>query len=242
MAIALTPTQDDIDVALRSWLLSVLPPVVPVVKMQVNRVPEPQATDFVVTNEVVRVRLATNIDSWVDVALTGTIAGTLLTAADVTGTMVPGLPLSGAGLAAGTTLGQQQSGQPGGAGTYLVAPAQDAGPTLVQGGTRASLQKTEMVMQVDVHGDAAGDNAQVISTLFRDEVGVNFFRDLPIDMQPLWASDPRQLPFINAEQQWETRYSVDLHFEANQVVSNVPQQFADQLIATLHNVEAAYPA
>jgi len=56
--------------------------------------------------------------------ITGSIAGYVLTATVVTGTLYPGSILSGTGVSSGTVLGNQLSGTAGGAGTYAVSIAQ----------------------------------------------------------------------------------------------------------------------
>lgn len=238
----ITPTQDQIDTALAAFLQSMLGSTV-VIQMQVNRTPEPPDVNYVAINQVSRPRLATNIDSFTDVSLEGSIATTgILTATSVDGVLVPGLPLIGADVVAGSVLGAQITGPAGGAGTYNVAPAQLVTTQLITAGTKQSLQKAEVVMQLDVHGPDSADNVQFISTLFRDGYGVDFFSGQGVDVAPLYCSDPRQLPFDNAEEQWETRWSIDLHMEGNFVVFDLPQQFAHSLELDVISVEAAYPA
>jgi hypothetical protein len=56
----------------------------------------------------------------------------------------------------------------------------------------------------------------------------------------LYAGDPRQVPFINGEAQWEERWTLDVALQANQTVQ-VSQQFADEVDAGLINVDATYP-
>ena len=62
----LTPsiTQDDVTTALRSFLLSILPPGVEVFIGQANRVPEPADDNFIVMTPNTRARLATTAMSW----------------------------------------------------------------------------------------------------------------------------------------------------------------------------------
>ena len=48
------------------------------------------------------------------------------------------------------------------------------------------------------------------------------------DIAPLFASEPRQVPFLNEAQQVETRWSVDLVMQVNPLVT-VPQDFAQSL-------------
>src|SRR5947199_369408 len=81
-------------------------------------------------------------------------------------------------------------------------------------------------VQIDVHGPNAVDNAAAITTLFFDEQGVNLFTSAAIT--PLFCEDPRQVPFINAEQAYEDRVVITAHLQANQQFA-LPEQFAAAL-------------
>lgn len=172
--------------AIRAFLLQILP--IPttgleVIKAQVNRVPEPASPDFVVMTQILRTRLSTNTNTYLD-------------------------------------------------GFFNAPPIP---------GTTMSLAPTQFDVQLDVHGPASGDNIQLISTLWRDEYGVRFFDEFPgVDAEPLFTSEPRQMPFINSESQWETRWTIDLSLQLNEVVVT-PQEFADQLDVGLISVDVVYP-
>jgi hypothetical protein len=100
------------------------------------------------------------------------------------------------------------------------------------------------VIQLDVHSAsdaAASDMAQVIATLMRDERATTYFASAGLDGAPFYADDPKQVPFFNGEQQYETRYVVDVHIQANQALSGLPQQFADEAVIDVTNVEATFP-
>lgn len=94
------------------------------------------------------------------------------------------------------------------------------------------LAPTQITIQCDVHGPNSADNAQVITTLMRDEYGFASFQASGFNVAPLYADDPRRLPFINGEQQYEDRWSIDVVLQANPVAS-VPQDFANVLTPTL---------
>ncbi len=104
----------------------------------------------------------------------------------------------------------------------------------------SALQETEITIQCDVHGPASGDNAQRISTLWRDQFAVSAFENLGLAISPLYTSDPRQMPFTNGEQQWENRWVIDLCMQADIAVTT-PMQFADQLHAAVTPVESLEP-
>lgn len=107
-------------------------------------------------------------------------------------------------------------------------------------GVKSALAPTRFDVQIDVHGPASGDNAQIISTLWRDEFATSYFDASTIDAQALYSSDPRQMAFINAESQFEDRWTVDLSMQVNQVVQ-LDQQFADHLVTGLIDVDVVYP-
>lgn len=238
--ITVSPNQDDIYVALRGFLLAILPAGIEVVQGQDNRVPEPEGVDFVVMWAINRNRLSTNVDAAEDVIFTASIAATALTVAAVNfGELEQGLSVFGANLAVNTTLGAQISGTPGGIGIYNITPSQNISSQVMAAGFVDILQPTEIIIQLDVHGPASPDNAQIISTLFRDTYGVDAVQAINPNVTPLFTSDPRQIPFNNAEQQLETRWVVEVHLQVNQSII-VPQQFAGAAEVDVINVEATY--
>jgi hypothetical protein len=179
MTLSVSPNQSDIQSVLRSFLLSVLPAAgsdgnpIDVIAGQVNRVPEPHGTDFVVMTPIRRARLATNLD-------------------------------------------------------FYDAFANQASFT----------QQTDVVFQLDVHSanilDSA-DMAQTISTMFRDSYATTFFAGNNSNVIPLLADDPKQIPFMNAENQYETRWVIEARVQANQTVSGAPQDFCISAEITLYD-------
>ena len=216
---------------------------VAVITGQISRSAEPAQPDFITMTVIRRTRLETNLDEWADVKFTGSITSGLMTVSAVDyGAINVGTTVFGVGVAANTTISQQLSGTAGGAGTYAVAPSQFVGSeTLSAGGTEIT-QGTEVVYQLDVHGPASADNAQTISTLFRDPYATEWFAaNVAYDIAPLFADDPVQGGWTNAEQQWETRYIVEARLQANQTVT-VPQPYADAAVVTPISVQAEFPA
>jgi hypothetical protein len=239
-ALALVPTQSQIQAALRGFLLAVLPPGIEIVEGQDNRVPEPVGPDFVVFTAMSRERISTNVDSWIDCAFAASSVGTTLTvSAMLIGSIAPAATLFGVDVAAGTTITSQISGTPGGVGAYLLSISQNLSSAKMACGIGHYLQPTRVDFQLDVHGPNSADNAQTISTMFRDDYAFQQFKTQAYDIAPLYADDPKQVPFIDAEQQYETRWIVEACVQANQIVT-AAQDFADQLQATLINVYAAY--
>ncbi len=216
---------------------------VEVVKAQVNRVPEPRAGDFVVMTEILRRRLATNVDLPQDVEFDGSIAGTTMTVSAVhAGEITIGATVFGPGVAANTRITSFVSGA-GGTGTYTVAPSQTVGSGPLSAGGEVHTQEMEVTVQLDVHGPNSADNASVISTLFRDTYATAFFALTSSEIAPLHADDPRQIPFWNGEQQVETRWVVDAKLQAN-VSMRTPLQSANDpdFDLTTYDVDNIYPA
>lgn len=242
MPVTLAPNQNDVQVALRGFLIDVLPAGTEVIEGQDNRVPEPSAGNFVVMWPVRRPRLGTNVADYVDAAYRASIALDVMTVTQILlGEVKPGASLFGPGVTAGTTVVSQLTGSPlGGVGTYLVSASQAVALATLASGRVDVTQPTEIRMRLDVHGSAASDNAQIISTLLRSGYAVEKFSELAPGVAPLYSEDPQQLPFLNAETQIEYRWTVEAVLQANQVVT-IPQQFAGELEAGLINVDAVYP-
>jgi succinylglutamate desuccinylase len=124
-----------------------------------------------------------------------------------------------------------------------VSPSQIVSAQALASGAETITQPTEVVIQLDVHSasdGSASDMAQTIATLIRDERATRYFADAGLDGAPLYADDPKQVPFFNGEQQYETRYVLEVHIQANQALS-LSQQFADQAVIDVFPVEATFP-
>lgn len=260
MGLLVSPTQEDIFTVLRAFLLDILPDGIEVVQGQDNRVAEPLPTDFVTMVPTFRRRLSTNVDKFVDCAFSASILNNVMTVAAVAiGSIVPPAQI----FSPSFPLNQkfyilaQLSGTPGGAGTYSVTPGtpdvaspSDVGDFVVgqspiegtkfASGVGAYLQPTELTVQLDVHGPASADNAQIISTMFRDEFAYDFFVRLNGNVTPFYADDPRQMAFTNEEQQIEDRWVIEAKMQINATVS-APQQFAERVDLGLIEVDATYP-
>lgn len=223
---------------------------VEVVRGNVNRVPEPLGGDYVVMMQLRQDALSYNEVSYADNVAAGTISGNVLTVAAVTqaesplspGMLVLTIPSMPDPVADNTVLGAQITGTPGGAGTYGVSPSQTVAMTTMYLGQRQDLVPTQLSIQVDVHGPSAGDNVKIISGLLRSAYGTTAFAASGFDVTPLYTSSPRFVPFLNAEQQVEYRWSVDIELQINPVILT-PQQFADKLgPPTMIPVDLIYPA
>lgn len=238
----LSPTQDDVLVALKGFLAAILPSGTEIIAGVVNRVPEPHSPGFVLMNPIRMQRLRTNVDAAEDVRFTGSIAGTVMTVTAVDfGTLRVGAPVFGVGVTTGTQITAFGTGS-GGIGTYTITPNQTVASTTLAAGQKTIEQGTEVTVQLDFHtaGNTASDLAQTVSTILRDPYGVELFEAMNLGVAPLYADDPRYMPFTNENQQSEWRWVLEAHLQINQVVA-VPQQYADAVSVTLQNVDVAFP-
>ena len=233
----ITPSQEDIETAVRAFLLDVTS-LADVILGEVNRVPSPEDANYIVFWPLLRARLSTNVQGLVDCVFTASIAGTAMTVTDVEyGELEVGYPVYGVGVTLGTSI---ISG-PGGVGSYVVSPSQNVAARSMSSGSLDVTQSTGVTMQVDIHGPNSGDHAEVITTLFRDGYAVDFLQAINSEITPLGASDPRQMPFSTGEQQTDIRWIVDLELQVNQTVV-VPQPFAETVDVGVISVEATYPS
>jgi hypothetical protein len=241
MSVSLSLSEVQTLTALRSFLLAVMSSGTEIVRGQDNRVPEPAGPNFITMTPILRGRLETNIDLYQDCAFTGSISGSTLTVTAVQlGQIAVGNTVFGTGVVTSTTITGLGTGT-GGVGTYTVSPSQNVASEIMAAGVKGVMQPTKVTVQLDIHGPASGDNAQIITTLFFDDYASQTFAATGFDVSPLYASEPNQVPFTNAEQQVEERWVVDVVMQCNPTL-NVPQQFADQLKSSSIDVQSQYPA
>ena len=254
---SISPTQSTVQQALKSFLNAILPTDVVVLAGVQNRVPESASGRFVIMVPNRFERLATNIDTSADCKFIGSADGQVLTVIEVEiGTLANGasiVPVAGP-LATPTAVGTQISGNPGGTGTYQISQPQSLASQTMSCGQKMLQQNARVVVQLDFHtgsgvnaanyANTASDLAQTVSTLLRDEYGVNFFAGLspPLNgVVPLFADDPVMRPFYNDQSQMEWRFVLDAHFQVNQVVV-VSQEYADSVQVGLVDIDAVFPA
>lgn len=236
----ISPTQANIQGALIAFLTNVLPSGTPIKTGQYNRAPQPQPQAYAIITPLRFPRLATNVDTFNDVKFVGGIAGNVLNVSSIAyGELAVGSVIFGTGVAANTTITALGTGT-GGVGTYTVNPSQMVGGEVMAAGTQTLEQDMDAVVQLDFYSTdyTAGDMAQIVSTSFRDEFGVDFFAALPAPLNgvvPLHADDPKQTPLIDEEVQYEWRWTIEAHMEVNQFVS-FPLQFFDSATVTAIDV------
>lgn len=242
MSFTISPTQDDLTRAVGLFLVDVLPSGVLPTVSNPNRVGEPKVTSFVVMHPLRFTRISTNIDAYADVKFTASTSDGVMTVTEVQiGKIYVGGNLFGEGLPIPTLITSQISGDPGDVGEYVINSDTDLPSQTFSGGGFTMKRSSEVVLQLDFHSAdrTSVDNAQVTSTAFRDEYGVNFFSalDAPLNqISPLYADDPVQRPFINDQQQFEWVWMLETHLQVDQVV-RAPMQYADLVQIGLFPVE-----
>lgn len=141
----------------------------------------------------------------------------------------------------------QQNRVPPPAGRYvyitpILAPALSLPRTtyadVPSAGTMTLTRPTQWTAQIDCYGESAQDMALAVSIALRSGYGCDALSSS--GAQPLYAGEPRQMPFITGEDQYLERWSLDAVLQFNPSIS-VPQQFADKLEIGLINVPVAYP-
>jgi hypothetical protein len=257
MALIVSPTQEETLTVLKGYLDQIVGPQVNVLQAQGNRIPEVMADNFVLMTPRNRERLSTNRNHFLDCAFAGSILNDVLTVTAVAiGTIIPPAQIFSPSFTAPVTILSQLTGTPGGIGTYQLTDAPDIaassqvgvfviGQSPVEGtkfacGQQGALQPTKFSVQLDVHGEDSADLAQIISTMLWDEQAYSYFLSANPNVLPLYATDPRQLPFNNDQTQVENRWVFEALLQVNATVT-APQQFADQVAVGLINVDATYP-
>lgn len=107
-------------------------------------------------------------------------------------------------------------------------------------GTEGDERSMEWRVQIDCYGVGAFDLADTLKVLTRTEFTFDQFASSGVDMQPLYASEPKNLTIVNGEGQYEPRWSFDLHVQYNPVVT-FPQSFMTTLEITPKSIDAQFP-
>lgn len=214
---------------------------VEIIRGQVSRVPEPIVADYVVMTAGRRGRIETNVDEYEDTVFTASIADKVMTVTEVQlGAIKVGATVFGVDVLGATKIVSFGDGTDGGPGTYNLNKAQTIGEATLSAGQKVITQSTEFPVQLDVHGSHSADYSQIITTMLRDSYAAAFFADLDCGVAPLHADDAKQIPFPNAEQQWEDRWVIEAFLQVNPEV-RVPQQFAGEAVITTLPIAATYP-
>jgi hypothetical protein len=88
---------------------------------------------------------------------------------------------------------------------------------------------TRIDVQVDFYGPSSGDQCKSVLNVFRTQYATAQFPD---NIAPLFCSDGRQGPLINAEQQYESRWTLTASLQYNPAVV-IPLQSANNLAVNI---------
>jgi hypothetical protein len=93
----------------------------------------------------------------------------------------------------------------------------------------------ETAIQLGFHSadNTSADMAQAVRMMLRDPYAVTFIKAINPAIAPLYGSDARQAPYLDAEDQFETRWVVEAVLQANVVVSGLQVQFVTSVALQL---------
>lgn len=94
--------------------------------------------------------------------------------------------------------------------------------------------------QLDFYGLSAEDMAFIVATMTRSEYSANWFRQNNHPITPLYAGEPYQTTMINAEKQYENRWTLDFMAQVNAVITT-PLYFFDNIEVTAIAADLKYP-
>ena len=123
---------------------------------------------------------------------------------------------------------------------YIATPQESWSAGSANPGVDSAKTSSQWRCQLDFYGTGAQDAATAVSRIIRTTYACDQFTASGVDMQPLYAEEPKNLTMINAENQYESRWSFDFVAQFNPVVST-PLDFADSLTVELAEVDAVFP-
>lgn len=97
----------------------------------------------------------------------------------------------------------------------------------------------QLTVQIDVHGDDAADTAGIISGLIRDTYCVQFMEDNDYALHPVDADDASQMPFINAQNQYEDRWVLRATLQTVSLIVT-PAIFAESIAISVNRSDGLY--
>jgi hypothetical protein len=94
----------------------------------------------------------------------------------------------------------------------------------------------QAVIQVDIYGQGAGDRAIALETVFTSGHAYDKIKAIDSRLAPLNSTAAIQAPMIDAESQWQERYTLTLSLQAHITVS-FPQDYFDHAEITTEQVD-----
>lgn len=107
-------------------------------------------------------------------------------------------------------------------------------------GSEQTQRSNQWRCQLDFYGNSAQDMAAIVGTMIRSEYASEWFRQNNMPVTPLYAGEPHQTTMINAEQQYENRWTLDFIAQFNAVVTT-PLYFFDEIKVTAIAADLKYP-
>jgi len=105
--------------------------------------------------------------------------------------------------------------------------------------TETATAATNIAFQFDCYGNGSSDHAQILANIWKSHLAVDFLSSY--NMAPLFNDDPRKMPIINGENQYELRWTFTAHLQVNPGVTT-SREFSDTPPSTeVVNVSALYP-
>ena len=107
-------------------------------------------------------------------------------------------------------------------------------------GTEIDTQSYDYHIQLDAYGDDSADWASILNIAYHSQTAFLFFRSQFPGIAPLYMEEPKLVPVVTGEEQYELRWTMVIHLQFKPSISNA-QQSATNVVAGLKNVEAVYP-
>lgn len=86
-------------------------------------------------------------------------------------------------------------------------------------GSEQTQRSNQWRCQLDFYGNSAQEMAAIVGTMIRSEYATDWFRQNNMPVTPLYAGEPHQTTMINAEQQYENRWTLDFIAQFNAVIA-----------------------
>lgn len=107
-------------------------------------------------------------------------------------------------------------------------------------GSELSQRSNQWRCQLDFYGKSAPEMASIVGTMIRSEYASNWFRQNSMPVTPLYAGEPHQTTMINAEQQYENRWTLDFIAQFNAVIAT-HQDFMESIQVGTVAADSKYP-
>lgn len=95
-------------------------------------------------------------------------------------------------------------------------------------------------IQVDIYGADAGGRAIALETIFQSSYAYDGIKAIDGRVAPLYTSEAIQAPMINAESQWQERYTITVSLQVH-ITVDVPQDYFDAVKFTIEQADKANP-